>query len=123
MALTSTKARKEIGQRLCQERERLGYKPIQIAQLIGVPEDVYLKQEDGEVDIGVFNLTKLHACGFDVLFIVTSTRHKPVQEESELLRRFRELSCRGRNSLFTTLDALERLAPNLKNKLDRLRAK
>ncbi|HAW45577.1 MAG TPA: transcriptional regulator, partial [Sutterella sp.] len=38
----------------------------------------------------------------------------PIEEESELLKRFRELSQRGRNSIFMTLDALERLAPNIR---------
>ena len=42
MALTTTKQRKEIGERLRVERERLTYTTLQIAQLIGVPESVYL---------------------------------------------------------------------------------
>lgn len=117
MVLTSTKIRQAIGQRLKEERERLGYQPIQIAQLIGVPEEEYVSQEMGESDPGIFNMTKLHSCGFDVMFIITGTRYRPVQEESELLRRFRDLSLKGRNSVFMTLDALERLAPNLKQKL------
>ncbi len=123
MTLTSTKTRQAIGARLQQERERLGYSTLQIAQLLGVSETEYIAQEAGESDPGLFSMTKLHSCGFDVLFIVTETRHKPVQEESELLRRFRELSLRGRNSIFMTLDALERLAPNLKQKLNSLQIK
>ena len=50
----------------------------------------------------------------DEFFIITSERHNPIEQESELLARFRELSNRGRNSVFMTLDALERLAPNLR---------
>lgn len=123
MALTSTKTRKAIGERLRQERERLGYQPLQIANLIGVTEEAYLAQENGEADPGLFCMTKLHSCGFDVMFIITDTRYRPVQEESELLRRFRDLSLRGRNSIFMTLDALERLAPNLKQKLHSFQTK
>lgn len=123
MALTSTKTRKAIGERLRQERERLGYQPLQIANLIGVTEQEYLAQESGESDPGLFCMTKLYSCGFDVMFIITDTRYRPVQEESELLRRFRDLSLRGRNSIFMTLDALERLAPNLKQKLHSFQAK
>ena len=37
MALTSTKQRKELGERLQSERERLGYTQEQIASLLGVP--------------------------------------------------------------------------------------
>ncbi len=117
MALTTTKQRKEIGERLRVERERLTYTTLQIAQLIGVPESVYLTYETGEADPGIFCMPRLSACGFDVQFIITGERLKPVPEENELLQRFRELSLKGKSSIFMTLDALERLAPNLKKTL------
>ena len=44
-----------------------------------------------------------------------------IEEENELLTRFRELSQRGRASVFTTLDALERLAPNIRKQFDRFK--
>ena len=62
-------------------------------------------------------MPRLSACGFDVQFVITGERIKPVQEENELLRRFRELSLKGRSSIFMTLDALERLAPNIRKTL------
>ena len=34
-----------------------------------------------------------------------------------MLRRFRELSNKGKSSIFMTLDALERLAPNLQSNI------
>lgn len=114
IALTSTKVRQAIGQRLRTERERMRFQPLQIAQLLGVPLDQYLAMEAGQQDISSFALSRLSSSGFDVLFILTDERHRPVQEESELLQRFRELSLRGRTTIFTTLDALERLAPNIK---------
>ena len=117
MALTTTKQRKEIGERLRVERERLTYTTLQIAQLIGVTESVYLTYETGEADPGIFCMPRLSACGFDVQFIITGERLKPVPEENELLQRFRELSLKGKSSIFMTLDALERLAPNLKKTL------
>lgn len=122
MSLTTTKMRKAIGERLSQERERLGYTQLQIAQLLGISQEDYIAQESGKKDPGMFSMTKLYACGFDIMFILTAERYRPVQEESELLRRFRELSLKGRNSIFMTLDALERLAPNLKQKLRSIRA-
>ena len=106
MALTTTKQRRAIGERLAQERRRLNYTELQIAQLLGVQLEVYLQYESGEDDLG-----------FDVMFIITGDRYRPVQEESELLNRFRELSLRGKTSVFMTLDALERLAPNLKENI------
>ena len=114
MATVLAKRRREFGERLRTERERLGYTELQIAQLLGVPLEMYKKYELGQEDPGIFRMPRLNDCGFDILFIITSERHNPVEEESELLARFRELSNRGRDSIFMTLDALERLAPNLR---------
>ena len=114
MATVLAKRRRQFGERLRTERERLGYTELQIAQLLGVPLEMYQKYELGQEDPGIFRMPRLNDCGFDILFIITSERHNPVEEESELLARFRELSNRGRNSIFMTLDALERLAPNLR---------
>ncbi|MCG5030224.1 helix-turn-helix transcriptional regulator [Mesosutterella sp. OilRF-GAM-744-9] len=114
MALTSTKKRRDIGERLRSERERLGYTPEQIASLLGVPLEQYQRYETGELDPGVFRMTRLAAIDFDILYVITSERHTPINEENELLDRFRELSRHGKASVFMTLDALERLAPNLR---------
>ena len=114
MATVLAKRRREFGERLRTERARLGSTELQIAQLLGVPLEMYQKYELGQEDPGIFRMPRLNDCGFDILFIITSERHNPVEEESELLARFRELSNRGRNSIFMTLDALERLAPNLR---------
>ena len=113
------KKRQEIGERLRHERERLGYTKQQIAQLLGVPIPAYERFENGDDDPGVYRLPRLAACGFDVMFIITAERHVPVAEENELLSRFRDLSQRGRASIFSTMDALERLAPNLKQEFRR----
>lgn len=119
MATTSTKRRQETGDRLLQERRRLGYTPQQIAQLLGVPLAVYQEYEKGESDPGIYRMPRLAACGFDILYIMTSERHIPIEEENELLTRFRDLSSRGRASIFTTMDALERLAPNIRKEFRR----
>lgn len=114
-----SKKRAEIGVRLKSERERLGYTAKQIAQLMGVTLDVYATYETGQGDPGIYRLPRLSACGFDVLYILTAERHRPMEEENELLSRFRELSQRGRASVFTTIDALERLAPNLRKEFNK----
>ncbi len=114
MATVLAKRRREFGERLRTERERLGYTELQIAQLLGVPLERYQEYEEGKEDPGIFNMPRLRDCGFDIMFVITSERHNPIEEESELLARFRELSHRGRDSIFMTLDALERLAPNLR---------
>ena len=122
MTTTLAKQRQNIGARLAEERRRLGYSERQIAQLLGVPLDVYVDIEAGEADPGIYRMPRLVACGFDILYILTAERHLAVAEENELLARFRELSHRGRTSIFPTLDALERLAPNLRRRIkDRFR--
>ena len=80
MATTSTKKRQEIGERLKSERERLGYEPRQIAQLLGVPLDVYGRFEDGVTDPGLWRMPRLGACGFDVLYVITAERHLVIEE-------------------------------------------
>ena len=94
MATVLSKRRREFGERLRTERERLGYTELQIAQLLGVPLETNQKYELGQEDPGIFRMPRLNDCGFDILFIITSERHNPVEEESELLARFRELSTR-----------------------------
>lgn len=118
MPTVMAKRRIAFGERLRFERERLGYTERQIANLLGVTIAKYENYEAGKEDPGIFKMPMLNDCGFDILFVITSERHRPVEEESELLKRFRELSQRGRDSVFMTLDALERLGPNLRRKLE-----
>lgn len=108
------KHHRDFGERLRTERERLGFTELQIAHLLGVPLERYQLFEEGKEDPGIFQMPRLNDCGFDIYFIITNERQNPVLEESELLSRFRDLSNRGRESIFKTLDALERLAPNLR---------
>ncbi len=117
MALAVAKQRKALGARLRAERERLGFSETQIAQLIGIPVEKYLEVEAGDLDPGLFCMMRLTACGFDANYVITNERLRPLQEESELLRRFRDLSNKGKSSIFMTLDALERLAPNLRTNI------
>jgi transcriptional regulator with XRE-family HTH domain len=117
MALAVTKKRKELTARIRFERERLGFTEKQIAQLIGIPIEKYQQVEAGEFDPGLFSLMRLTACGFDANFIITGERLRPLEEENELLQRFRELSIKGKSTIFMTLDALERLAPNLRSNI------
>lgn len=117
MALTNTKQRQEIGSRLFDERERLGYTEQQIAQLLGIPIDTYIRFEEGDADPGIYRMPRLASIGFDVLYIITGERHIPGREEDVLLQKFRTLSLKGRITVFNTIDALERLAPNIKRKI------
>ncbi len=109
---------RDRGARLRAERERLGLSAMKVAHLLGVSTDTLARYESG-AEPSVRSLSVLHAAGFDIVYIVSGEAGappapQPRDEESELLKRFRELSQRGRVSVFMTLDALERLAPNLR---------
>ncbi len=116
-ALANSKQKQEIGSRLKSERERLGYSEQQIAQLLGVSPETYCQIENGELDPGIFSMPRLADIGFDVLYVIMNVRHIPGIEEDALLRRYRSLSLRGKTTVFNTLDALERLGPNIKKKI------
>ena len=62
-------------------------------------------------------MPRLFAIGFDILFIIADERHIPGVEEDVLLKKFRTLSLKGRATVFNTIDALERLGPNIKRKI------
>lgn len=117
MSTPANKRHAEIGARLREERERLGYTEKQIAQLLSAPLENYARFESGQEDPGLFRVARLQSCGFDLLYVMTGERRLAIAEESELLVRFRELSQRGRATIFSTLDALERLAPNLRQEI------
>ena len=82
MALTTTKQRRAIGERLAQERRRLNYTELQIAQLLGVQLEVYLQYESGEDDPGIFSMQRLYSIGFDVMFIITGDRYRPCRKKA-----------------------------------------
>ncbi len=115
--LANSKQKQEIGSRLKSERERLGYSEQQIAQLLGVSQETYCQIENGELDPGIYSMPRLADIGFDVLYVIMNVRHIPGIEEDALLRRYRSLSLRGKTTVFNTLDALERLGPNIKKKI------
>ncbi|MEF9997348.1 MAG: helix-turn-helix transcriptional regulator [Burkholderiaceae bacterium] len=109
---------RDRGARLRSERERLGLSSQRVASLLDVSTDTLARYENG-AEPNVRALSQLHTSGFDIVYIVSGEKGMaaattPRGEESELLKRFRELSLRGRSSMFLTLDALERLAPNLR---------
>lgn len=109
---------RDRGTRLRLERDRLGFNSQQVASLLGISTDTLARYENG-AEPNVRSLSLLHSVGFDIVYVVSGEKSVkaaplPRNEENELLKRFRELSLRGRSSVFLTLDALERLAPNLR---------
>lgn len=107
-------SRSEIGDRLHDERNRLGYSDKQIANLLAIPLSSYQECRQGTIELSSMQLLRLMHAGFDILFIVSGHRYQPIEEELILLRKYRKLSSRGKESIFTTLDALLQLSPNVR---------
>ncbi|MDD0973827.1 helix-turn-helix domain-containing protein [Pseudomonas fontis] len=80
-----------IGDRLRQERERLGFSQSAFGAIGGVKKLAQLKYEQGERYPGADYLEAVAKVGADVLFIVTGSRSAELlsPEELELLDRFR----------------------------------
>jgi len=80
-----------IGERLREERERLGYSQSAIGAVGGVKKLAQLKYEQGERFPGADYLAALAKIGVDTLYIVTGERSAGslTADETELLERFR----------------------------------
>lgn len=109
MQRVSDRKKSEIGRRIRLERERLGYSSKQMAMVLAIPIEHYDAVELGQADPGMYALSRLATCGFDVHFIVTAQRHLHCEDEHDLISRFRELSKQGKQSVMMTLEALKRL--------------
>jgi transcriptional regulator with XRE-family HTH domain len=62
-----------IGERLSEERSRLGYSQEKLAQLGGVQRRAQIRYEKGERAPDALYLARVAAAGVDVLFVVTGT--------------------------------------------------
>lgn len=80
-----------IGERLREERERLGYSQSAIGAVGGVKKLAQLKYEQGERYPGADYLAALAKIGADTLYIVTGERYAGslTADEIELLEKFR----------------------------------
>lgn len=114
MQSSSINPRYEIGERLSLERDRLGYTDHQIANLLAIPLLHYQECRKGASELSSMQFLRLSHAGFDILFIISGKRHLPNEEEIILLRKYRKLSSRGKESIFTTLDALLQISPNVR---------
>ena len=80
-----------IGERLREERERLGFSQSAIGAIGGVKKLAQLKYEQGERYPGADYLAAVAKIGADTLYIVTGERNAGslTADETELLERFR----------------------------------
>lgn len=103
-----------IGERLKEERVRLGYNQADFAAIAGVAKTSQFNYEKGDRSPDAAYLSAVAEKGVDVLYVVTGER-KPLQagsltaEEAELLHHYRQLpdgDRAGTNKIITALAAL-----------------
>ena len=102
-----------IGQRLKEERERLGYNQTDFAALAGAAKRTQIDWEKGVSSPTAEQLAAFAAAGADVLYILTGQRSGAVAptpvlkpEEAALLDNYRHASPEGKKAIKATSDAL-----------------
>ena len=64
----------KIGQRIIDERTRLGMKSIDTANTLGIHQNTFRNYESGKSDLPTSYLAKLWDAGFDAMYILTGQR-------------------------------------------------
>ena len=102
-----------IGERLREERERLGLNQTDFAAVGGVGRKTQFNYESGERAPDGAYLAAIAAAGADVLYILTGQRSGAVAptpalkpEEAALLDNYRHASPEGKKAIKATSDAL-----------------
>lgn len=103
----------EIGNRLREERERLGLSQPALADICGVTMRSQRNYEKGDRQPDASYLAAVSAAGADVLYILTGQRSGAVAptpalkpEEAALLDNYRHASPEGKKAIKATSDAL-----------------
>jgi transcriptional regulator with XRE-family HTH domain len=80
-----------FGERLLNERTRLGYTQAQLAEQSGLKREMIGRYERGEVLPGVGVVHTLEAHGFDIAFLLTGRPASLAEEEQELITAYRAM--------------------------------
>lgn len=92
------------GERLRQERSRLGLSQKDFAALFGKKNMAVMRYEKGERVMGQDDLESLHAAGVDVYYLITGERTQPdllSDEAKELLKLWDVVEPNQRETLMT----------------------
>ena len=100
-----------IGERLKEERVRLGYNQADFAAIAGVAKTSQFNYEKGDRSPDAAYLAAVAERGVDVLFVVTGERRPQSTEsisaeEAKLLERYRQMPAEGRATLESVSAAL-----------------
>ncbi|MEW5770333.1 MAG: helix-turn-helix domain-containing protein [Pseudomonadota bacterium] len=104
-----------IGERLKDERERLGLSQPAFAAVAGAAKRTLIDWEKGATSPNAVQLAALSAIGVDVLYILTGQRTMDAlsRDEQELLERFRAASLEGRLAALGALRGVTMPAPKI----------
>lgn len=93
---------------LREERKRLGFTQQEMAELIGVRQEMFSKYERGQASPGGDALAAFAGIGGDVQYVLTGQRSSSpmTPEEKELLSIFRKLDLRGKVNLLGMADVV-----------------
>ena len=102
-----------LGERLREERERLGMSQPAFAAIAGTTKQTLFSWESGKTAPDAHQLAAIQAAGADVLYILTGQRTGAVAptpalkpEEAALLDNYRHASPEGKKAIKATSDAL-----------------
>jgi transcriptional regulator with XRE-family HTH domain len=95
-------------ERLREERKRLGFTQQEMAELIGVRQEMSSKYERGQASPGGDALAAFAGIGGDVQYVLTGQRSSSpmTPEEKELLSGFRKMDLRGKVSMLGMIDVV-----------------
>ncbi len=104
-----------IGERLKEERVRLGYNQADFAAIAGVAKTSQFNYEKGERSPDAAYLAAVAEKGVDVLYVVTGERRPSSAdsisvEETNLLDRFRQLPAEDQAGLHRIISAMSAMA-------------
>lgn len=101
-----------LGDRLREERKRLGYSQVAFAALGGASKGSQLAWEKGAAAPNAEFLHLIARFGVDVLYVITGQRSSNglSVEEAELLAVYRQLDPQGRAGLLALMKGMERNA-------------
>ena len=95
-----------IGERLREERERLGLSQPKFAELAGTTKQTLFSWESGKTAPDGFQMVAFSAAGVDVLYVLTGERsgHNPAHDAAEqvLLDSYRRCNTQARQHLIQT---------------------
>ncbi|QRY30567.1 helix-turn-helix transcriptional regulator [Variovorax sp. PDNC026] len=107
----SEEIRARVGERLKEERDRLGWSQATLAETAGASRRAVVAWEGGATVPGADALAVLAPHGFDVLYIVVGRRSGPVEsrltpDEAALLDNYQHSNEEGRAAARTVLSSL-----------------